>query len=79
VIGAGFSGTLLTLHLLRRCPPATRICLIERNAQFGRGQVYATPNPGHLLNVPAGRMSAFPDQPGHYPGLARLAAEHRRG
>ncbi len=66
VIGAGFSGTLLTLHLLRRCPPTTRICLIERNAQFGRGQAYATPNPSHLLNVPAGRMSAFPDQPGHF-------------
>jgi uncharacterized NAD(P)/FAD-binding protein YdhS len=37
VIGAGFSDTLLTLHLLRRCPPPTRLTLIERNSQFGRG------------------------------------------
>ena len=37
VIGAGFSGTLLTLHLLRYCPPPTRLLLIERNSQFGRG------------------------------------------
>ena len=37
VIGAGFSGTLLSLHLLRRCPPPTRLVLIERNSQFGRG------------------------------------------
>ena len=63
VIGAGFSGTLLSLHILRRCPPGTRVCLIERNSQFGRGQAYSTGNPSHLLNVPAGRMSAFHDKP----------------
>ena len=63
VIGAGFSGTLLSLHLLRRCPPGTRVRLIERNRQFGRGQAYSTGNPSHLLNVPAGRMSAFRDRP----------------
>jgi uncharacterized NAD(P)/FAD-binding protein YdhS len=63
VVGAGFSGTLLSLHLLRRCPPGTSITLIERNRQFGLGQAYATGNPGHLLNVPAGRMSAFHDRP----------------
>jgi uncharacterized NAD(P)/FAD-binding protein YdhS len=66
VVGAGFSGTLLSLHLLRHCPPGTHIRLIERNRQFGPGQAYATDNPNHLLNVPAGRMSAFPDQPTHF-------------
>ncbi|MCW3475851.1 FAD/NAD(P)-binding protein [Limobrevibacterium gyesilva] len=63
VIGAGFSGTLLALHLLRRCPPHTRVTLIERNRRFGRGMAYSTGNPNHLLNVPAGRMSAFHDRP----------------
>ena len=63
VIGAGFSGTLLSLHLLRRCPASTRLILIERNSQFGPGQAYSTGNPSHLLNVPAGRMSAFHDRP----------------
>jgi uncharacterized NAD(P)/FAD-binding protein YdhS len=66
VIGAGFSGTLLALHLLRRCPPSTRILLIERNRRFGHGTAYGTSNPVHLLNVPAGRMSAFHDQPSHF-------------
>jgi uncharacterized NAD(P)/FAD-binding protein YdhS len=65
VIGAGFSGTLLTLHLLRQCPTA-EIVLIERNPQFGRGQAYATGNANHLLNVPAGRMSAFRDRPNNF-------------
>jgi uncharacterized NAD(P)/FAD-binding protein YdhS len=66
IVGAGFSGTLLSLHLLRRCPPSTKIYLIERNRQFGRGQAYSTPNYSHLLNVPAERMSAFHDQPSHF-------------
>jgi uncharacterized NAD(P)/FAD-binding protein YdhS len=66
VVGAGFSGTLLTLHLLRRCPPPTRLVLIERNSQFGRGLAYATGNASHILNVPAGRMSAFHDRPNDF-------------
>jgi uncharacterized NAD(P)/FAD-binding protein YdhS len=65
VIGAGFSGTLLALHLLRRCPEA-RVLLIERNQQFGRGLAYSTGNDNHLLNVPAGKMSAFRDRPRHF-------------
>lgn len=64
IVGAGFSGTLLTLHLSRHCPPATKLILIERNSQFGRGLAYATGNPSHhILNVPAARMSAFHDRP----------------
>ena len=63
IVGAGFSGTLLALHLLRRCPAGSTITLIERAIQFGRGAAYATGNPGHLLNVPAGKMSAFHDRP----------------
>ncbi len=66
VIGAGASGTLLALHLLRRAPPGTRVTLIDRNAPFGPGLAYATGSANHLLNVPAGRMSAFADQPRHF-------------
>jgi uncharacterized NAD(P)/FAD-binding protein YdhS len=83
IIGAGFSGTLLALHLLRRCPEPAQIVLIDRRSQFGRGQAYATGNPSHLLNVPAARMSAFHDRPGHFvewllqqPGGAALAAQN---
>ena len=66
IVGAGFSGTLLSLHLVHRCPSSARVILIERNSQFGRGQAYSSGNPTHLLNVPADRMSAFQDQPMHF-------------
>jgi uncharacterized NAD(P)/FAD-binding protein YdhS len=63
VIGGGFSGSLLAIHLLRRLPPDCRVHLIERRSGFGTGMAYSTGNPNHLLNVPAGRMSAFHDAP----------------
>jgi uncharacterized NAD(P)/FAD-binding protein YdhS len=66
IIGAGFSGTLLALHLARHCPPATGITLIERHPEFGPGLAYSTDCSDHLLNVPAGRMSAFQDLPSHF-------------
>src|SRR5262249_53289871 len=66
IVGAGFSGTLLAVHLLRRASPADRILLIERNSSFGRGTAYATGNDSHLLNVRAGDMSAFSDRPSHF-------------
>ena len=77
IVGAGFSGTLVALHLLRRAPEWARVTLIERSAQFGRGQAYASGNPGHLLNVPAGRMSAFGDRPDDF--IAWLQARHEGG
>ena len=66
IIGAGFSGSLLAVHLLRRLPPGGRVYLIERNREFGSGLAYSTANASHLLNVRAERMSAFEQDPGHF-------------
>ncbi|WP_395942756.1 FAD/NAD(P)-binding protein [Brevundimonas sp.] len=64
IIGAGFSGLLTAIQLLRQCA-RTCVTLIERRDAFGPGVAYDTGNPGHLLNVRLDNMSAFPDQPGH--------------
>ena len=66
IIGAGFSGSLLAVQLLKRALPNGRIYLIEKNAQFGGGLAYSTGNANHLLNVRASRMSAFVDEPDHF-------------
>jgi uncharacterized NAD(P)/FAD-binding protein YdhS len=79
IIGAGFSGSLLAVHLLRRSHPEDRIYLIERSAEFGRGLAYATGNPRHLLNVRADNMSAFSDRPDHFLDWIRDLPEEERG
>ena len=66
IIGAGFCGTMVAVHLLRSSLPQPTIALIDRNNSFGRGVAYGTTDPLHLLNVPAGKMGAFPDDPEHF-------------
>ena len=70
VIGAGFSGVMTTVHLLR-APGRLRVILINRTGRMARGVAFGTRSPAHLLNVPAGRMSAFPDDPDHFLRYAR--------
>jgi uncharacterized NAD(P)/FAD-binding protein YdhS len=64
VIGAGFSGTMTALHLLREIERPILLC--ERGQSFARGAAYSTQDPFHLLNVRAANMSAFPDKPDHF-------------
>jgi uncharacterized NAD(P)/FAD-binding protein YdhS len=66
IIGAGFSGSLLALHLLRRPPGNARVHLFEQRGEFGSGLAFSTPNASHLLNVRAERMSAFEADPEHF-------------
>ncbi len=82
IIGAGFGGTMTAAHLLRLLAERRRaegedggepfrVYLIERSGKFTAGVAYSTTSHGHLLNVPAGRMSALPDDPDHFLRWAR--------
>lgn len=64
IIGAGFSGTLQAINLLRHDGP--HATLIERREDAARGVAYSAAHPDHLLNVRAGNMSALPDDAGHF-------------
>lgn len=66
IVGAGFSGTLLAVHLLRAARTPLHVVLIERSGRPGRGLAYASPNASHLLNVRVANMSALPEQPAHF-------------
>jgi uncharacterized NAD(P)/FAD-binding protein YdhS len=61
IIGGGFSGTMLAVHLLRNTPASLSVSIIDRGTLPGRGRAYCSPHRFHLLNVPAGEMSAWPD------------------
>lgn len=66
ILGGGASGVILAAHLLRSSEPGLRVTLVERRAAFGRGHAYSTTLPDHTLNVRAGGMSAFGDDPDHF-------------
>ncbi len=75
MIGAGASGTLAVIHLLRQAAAGRvplRVALIDRHGRHGLGQAYSTTHPAHLLNAPAEAMSALTGDPGH---LTRWAAQ----
>ena len=65
IIGGGVSGALTAFHLVRQGTLA-RVILIDPRPDFGLGLAYSTPSLRHLLNVPAGKISALPDQPNHF-------------
>lgn len=67
IVGGGFSGTVLAANLLRRPPHGpTRLVLIERASEIGRGAAYAERGFPYLLNVPASRMSANSAAPNEF-------------
>ena len=60
---------MLALQLARR---GITPLLIDRAAAAGRGIAYGTRDPAHLLNVPAGKMSAWPDAPDDFAQAAGM-------
>ena len=71
IIGGGFSGTMLAVHVLRNASTSLSVAIIDRGTLPGRGLAYSSPHRFHLLNVPAGEMSAWPDAPDDFLFWAR--------
>lgn len=61
IIGAGFCGAVTAAQLLRGTTEPINVVLLNRSGLMARGLAYGTRTDEHVLNVPAGRMSAFPD------------------
>jgi uncharacterized NAD(P)/FAD-binding protein YdhS len=65
IVGGGISGSLTAYHLVRLGVP-TRVVVIDPRPELGLGLAFSTTSLQHLLNVPAGKVSALPDQPNHF-------------
>jgi hydroxyacylglutathione hydrolase len=64
IVGGGASGTLTALHLVTQGSSQTfSLVIVDSGGSLGRGVAFSTSDPSHLLNVRAGDMSAFPDDP----------------
>lgn len=66
IIGGGASGTLLAINLLGQYQEGhLEINMVEKRGAGG-GVAFSTEHELHLLNVPAAKMSALPDEPDHF-------------
>ncbi len=69
IVGGGFSGAMTAAQILRRASAEgspIKVAIVERQGAVGEGLAYSTRDAAHLLNVPAGRMSAWPDRPNDF-------------
>lgn len=65
IIGGGFSGCLTAIHLLNQSKDI-RVVLLNSIHPVLLGIAYNTSQAEHLLNVPAAKMSVFPNEPLHF-------------
>jgi uncharacterized NAD(P)/FAD-binding protein YdhS len=66
IVGGGASGTLLATRLLLNAHRRLRVRIVEPREKLGQGVAYSSRSSVHLLNVPAGNMSALPEEPEHF-------------
>jgi uncharacterized NAD(P)/FAD-binding protein YdhS len=66
IVGGGLSGSLVAANLLRRARTPLRVTLVEKKPPLGRGVAYGTQSLVHRLNVPAAKLSAWPEEPDHF-------------
>jgi uncharacterized NAD(P)/FAD-binding protein YdhS len=68
IIGSGFSGLMTVANIVRGAAAGRvlSLALIGDDPAGAFGPAYATPRAEHLLNVPAGNMGAYAENPGHF-------------
>jgi len=66
IVGGGCAGVLVASHLMKVDRRPRRIVIFEPRSELGAGVAYSTDDPRHLLNAPAGAMSALEDDPAHF-------------
>lgn len=66
ILGGGFSGVVLAVQLAKQLQCPCKILLIDSNINFNKGIAYNPYSLKHILNVPAGKMSAFPEDSQHF-------------
>ncbi len=66
VIGGGFSGSFFAAQLAVHTNVPVHISVIEPRDVLGAGVAYSTSDPAHRVNVPAARMTLYPENPADF-------------
>ncbi|WP_147197393.1 FAD/NAD(P)-binding protein [Pantoea sp. CCBC3-3-1] len=74
IVGGGFTGTALAIHLARLGSAGLTVTVIEPRHQLGQGVAYGTDDPAHRINVPAARMQLSAAQEGEFDQWYRASA-----
>ncbi|WP_099350491.1 FAD/NAD(P)-binding protein [Erwinia amylovora] len=77
IVGGGFTGTALAIHLARLGKAGLSVTIVEPRPQLARGVAYATQDPAHRVNVPADRMQLSAAQQGDFDRWYRASAAFR--
>lgn len=73
IVGGGFTGTALAIHLARLGPAELRVTVVEPRPQLAQGVAYSTTDPAHRINVPAARMQLAGDENGVFDSWFRAS------
>lgn len=65
IVGFGFSGTLTAVHLIEKWQQPFELIVIDNNGA-AKGIAYNAYSNKHILNVIAGKMSAYTHNPNHF-------------
>lgn len=76
IIGGGFCGAATLIQLVRQSEFPLNIVLINKENPLSKGLAYNSYNERHVLNVPAGKMSMFPEDPDHFINWIRSKKEY---
>lgn len=66
VIGGGFAGACVAIHLLRHVDQPIEIAIVEPRPVLGHGLAYGTDDPAFRINVPSDKMSVFAEDLLHF-------------
>lgn len=78
VVGGGFTGAAMAMHLVpgKAVSADMSVVVIEPRPELGRGLAYSATDPAHRVNVPAARMTLFPDMPDDFESYLNGVSAH---
>jgi uncharacterized NAD(P)/FAD-binding protein YdhS len=76
IIGGGFCGSSILIQIIRQSRIPLELILINKDNPLSKGIAYSSYNPKHILNVPASKMSAFPDEPDNFINWVKSKPEY---
>jgi len=76
IIGGGFCGTATLIQLAKQSLFPLNIILINKEYPEAKGIAFSSYNKRHVLNVPAAKMSALPDDPDNFLNWVKSKPEY---